>query len=124
QGKADLLFVGINPRRSDTNLDLHDWLMKSPENFERLANNTTARGERYVAINGKEEHYHCHMIVVEGVFGPGTIFETKAAVTELYLCANESGSALLKKGRSPCASQYLSRCVKIVQPSVVVAVGF
>jgi hypothetical protein len=28
-GKADILFVGINPRRSDTNLHLHQSLMTS-----------------------------------------------------------------------------------------------
>lgn len=88
QGEADLLFIGINPRRSDSNLDLHNWLMESPKAFEQLANNVQKDKRFYIGGYGDEEHYHCHMIVVEGVFGSNTAFDAKAAVTELLLCAS------------------------------------
>jgi hypothetical protein len=61
--------------------------------------------------------------VIEGVFGAGVVFEAKAAVTEMYLCANESGSALLELGKSPCAERYLRHVAGIVKPRVVIAVG-
>lgn len=121
--EANVLFIGINPRRSKTNKELHEWLMESPENFGKLAGNELKDGRPYIAIDGEEEHYHCHMIVVEGVFGEGTEFEEVAAVTELYLCANESGSGLLDLGRSICAERHLRRVIEIVNPRVVIAVG-
>jgi uracil-DNA glycosylase len=122
-GEAVLLFIGINPRQDERNLDLHNWLMASQENFKQLAQNRDRYRRPYIAPRAMERHYHCHMIVIEGVFGIGTPFEAKAAVTEIYLCANESGSALLDARRSPCAERYLGRVVEIVKPQVVVAVG-
>ena len=122
-GAAELLFIGINPRRSKTNPELHDWLMESPINFAMLAHNQVPADESYIAIDGKEEHYHCHMMVIEGVFGTGTKLEEVAALTELYLCANEGGSRLLDAGRSVCAERYLKQVVSIVKPRVVIAVG-
>ena len=125
QGPAQLLFVGINPRRSDTNRELHNWLMQSPDAFAQLAENRQQDGRPYVAHDGDEEHYRCHAVVVEGVFvGHERRFESKAAVTELYFCASESGSELLELGRSPCAERYLSRVIDIVKPSIVIAVGW
>src|SRR5437879_4130633 len=74
KGEAGLLFIGINPRRSGTNLELHHWLTESADNFASLACNRRAKGEAYIEADGKEEHYQCHMIVIEGLFGAGTKF--------------------------------------------------
>ena len=123
QRDVDLLFIGINPRRSKSNLRLHDWLVESPWAFATLANNRLSKGDPYIAISGEEEHYHCHMIVVEGVFGMGTLFETKAAATELMFCASTNEPALLSHMKSPCAGLYLSRVMKVAKPKVVIAVG-
>ena len=127
QGTAPLLFIGINPRRTDTNRDLHEWLAGSPDNFERLAaKNRDEKDEAYIARAGPEPHYHCHAIVVEEVFGHGTLFESKAAVTELFLCASKSAPVTydrLKSERSPCADRYLSEVMELVQPEVIVSVG-
>jgi uracil-DNA glycosylase len=127
QGRAPLLFIGINPRRTDTNRDLHEWLMRSSENFERLAaKNRDEKDETYIAPAGPEPHYHCHAIVVEGVFGNGTLFESKAAVTELFLCASKSAPMTydrLKSEKSPCADRYLSKVMELVQPEVIISVG-
>ena len=118
-----LLFIGINPRRTKSNFELHDWLMSSPENFSKLSRNQQADGCSYISPGAKEEHYHCHAIVVKELFGSTTAFESKAAVTELLLCASESGAGLLHLEKSRCAEKFLPRVIKIVQPRVVVAVG-
>jgi hypothetical protein len=118
-----LLFVGINPRRSGSNQTLHEWVMSSPTAFAELAANRTREGRPYIARDAEEEHYHCHMIVVEQVLGAESIFESDAAVTELFLCASKSGSELLAIGKSPCAERYLARVLKFVKPKVVIAVG-
>lgn len=123
QSRTEILFVGINPRRSHSNEGLHEWLMASPENFAKLAGNGSPDGRRYVAADGKEEHYHCHMMVVEGVFGAGTRFEDVAAVTELMHCASPNEPTILSRQKSPCAGLYLQRVMDIVKPRVVIAVG-
>src|SRR5688572_8326199 len=56
--------------------------------------NRTRGGRPYIAPDAEQEHYHCHMIVIAGVCGAGTSFESVAAVTELFLCASENGSQL------------------------------
>jgi hypothetical protein len=71
QGEAELLFVGINPRRDEKNQELHDWLMSSPKAFADLAQNRDQLHRPYVAPNAKEKHYDCHMFVVEGVIQGG-----------------------------------------------------
>jgi hypothetical protein len=123
RSQADILFIGINPRRTDSNRTLHDWVMESEENFGKLAGNETQDGRPYIAARGEEEHYHCHMIVIEGVFGPGTKFEAVAAVTELMHCASPNEPTILGWQPSPCAALYLERVMMIVQPRAVVAVG-
>ncbi|MCL4179712.1 MAG: hypothetical protein KJ072_18435 [Verrucomicrobia bacterium] len=122
-GKARLLFIGINPRRSRSNQTFHDWVMSSRTAFSTLAANRTMDGQPYIARDAVEEHYHCHMIVVEGACGEGKSFESVAAVTELFLCASEDGSKLLASGKSTCAERYLARVINIVKPDVVIAVG-
>ena len=120
---AEILFIGINPRRSKTNLPLHNWLMESLGHFAKLAANRLGDGKPYIAADGEEEHYHCHMIVLEGVYSPGIRFEEKAAVTEMYHCVNGRGAELLNDGKSPCAERYLARVIQIVKPKVVIAIG-
>ena len=97
--------------------------MASPEAFASLASNRLMGGEPYITLNGEEEHYHSHMLVVEGVFGKNTEFEAKAAVTELMLCASTNEPAVLSRIESPCANLYLRRVLAIVKPQVVIAVG-
>ncbi len=121
QGEAQVLFIGINPRRSNTNLKLHEWLMESSDHFDQLAKNHYFDGRAYIASNGPEPHYHSHMIVIEGVFEKGRLFESVAAVTELFLCASEKAPPTFNK--SPCADRYLSRVIERVQPKVIIAVG-
>jgi uracil-DNA glycosylase len=123
QGEANLLFIGINPRRTPSNLELHNWLMESLEAFGQLGKNIQKDQLHYIRKCGNEEHYECHMIVVEGVFGSNTAFETKAAVTELLLCASVKAPTVLKEKKSPCAELYLGRVMRIVKPQVVIAVG-
>jgi uracil-DNA glycosylase len=120
-GEAPILFVGINPRRSRTNRDLHDALMASADAFHELARNRY-QGRRYIALSGGlEEHYVDHARVVGYVF-PGHDFEGVAAVTELFLCAKEKSSGLPVM-QSPCAEQFLDRTVQQVKPKVIVPVG-
>lgn len=123
QHDADVLFIGINPRRTKSNDELHDWLMESPDNFAKLASNKLEGGEPYISPEGEEEHYHCHMIVIENVFGEGTKFEDVAAVTELMHCASPNEPTILSRQKSPCAGLYLQRVMDIVKPRVVIAVG-
>lgn len=123
QGKVDLLFIGINPRRSPSNFELHDWVMKSRVTFAEIAQNTQKDGSPYIRADSDEEHYQCHVIVVESLFGVNTAFETKAAVTELMYCASRNEPLLLSRLKSPCAALYLQRVLQIVKPQVVIAVG-
>jgi hypothetical protein len=112
-GHAPLLFLGINPRRSKTNLVLHKELADYPGSFRVLAANRVpyngkSGGPRYIAPNAKERHYRPHAKVVTAVFGERAAFEDHAAVTELFLCATEDSSAL-RVDTSPCAERYLAR---------------
>jgi hypothetical protein len=119
-GEAPLLFVGINPRRSASNQALHDSLMSDKSAFEALSRNVVG-GKPYIGSNGTERHYRDHMRIVEGVFGPGTSFESVAAATELYFCATEDAGGLPYK--SPCANAYFGRVYDQTRPKVVICVG-
>lgn len=119
--KAKMLFVGINPRLSSSNQQLHDGLIGAEESFHRLARNRLDDGTPLIHPNAKERHYLSHMFVVQGVFGDECEFETVAAVTELFLCASTSAPALEEK--SICAEKYLHVSLSIVKPQVVIAVG-
>ena len=44
---VQLLFVGINPRISETNADLHQWVVSSEATFEALSGNRV-RGQVYL----------------------------------------------------------------------------
>lgn len=119
--EAPILFVGINPRRSSTNLDLHDSLMADVNVFHDLARNRY-RGRRYIAFpGGQEVHYNNHARIAGAIF-PGRHFEEVAAVTELFLCAKENSSGL-PVIESPCAEQFFDRTIRQVRPSVVIPVG-
>jgi hypothetical protein len=69
KGRAKLLFVGINPRISESNRWLHERLLNSVGCFRRLAGNRLEDGEQYISLGAAERHYHSHMLVVHGVFG-------------------------------------------------------
>jgi hypothetical protein len=136
-GRADLLFVGVNPRRSGTNIDLATAAMTSREAFQVLAGNREpdARGRagaRYLRRQGSERspyrwegHYAVHVEIVEAVWGRGSHFEDHAAVTELYLCStlNTASGERQLHWDSPCASRYFGRIVAQIRPRVIVAVG-
>ncbi len=119
-GKAPILFVGINPRVSDSNADLHDSIVVSRKAFGALARNRVGKGA-YIARDGPEPHYYLHVDVADRLF-PGVPFESIAAVTELHFCASED-SAKLPSDSSRCADRYLGRVLEIVSPTVVFAVG-
>ena len=119
-GQAELLFVGINPRRAG-NEALHDALMANIGAFEGLARNWDGR-QRYIAAGGPEAHYQSHVEVVEGVYGRGARFEDHAAVTELFFCAS-ADSAGLPPVRSECADRYFKTVLRLVAPRVVICVG-
>src|SRR5438045_5903038 len=61
-GRAPLLFVGINPRISPDNEDLHRRIMADERQFARLADNRTGGG-LYIAPQCGEKHYHAHVRV-------------------------------------------------------------
>jgi hypothetical protein len=124
---APVLFVGINPRRSESNARLHQDVMRSAEAFETLAGNRNpdARGRPirgYIDRHGTERHYALHVEIVETAFGVRARFEEHAAVTELLLCASAS-SPPVDLTTSPCANAFLTRTVDQVRPEVIVGVG-
>ena len=119
--KADLLFIGINPRRSKTNLALHDALMRSKRDFMNLALNRVKKTP-YIHTGGQERHYHDHLKVISQVYGQPQPFESCAAVTELFLCATTT-SAKLPRPESECAESFLPKVLQLVQPKAIVAVG-
>jgi uracil-DNA glycosylase len=120
-GKADILFVGINPRRSDTNLHLHQSLMTSKRAFKDLSANRI-NGAAYIDPSSGEPHYHHHLEIIRKVYGKPRTFESCAAVTELFLCASEN-STNLPNPESPCAAHFLPQVLNLIQPQVIVAVG-
>jgi uracil-DNA glycosylase len=117
---APLLFVGINPRVSDSNRDLHSALWHDPSAFSELAGNRF-QGRTYIGEQGLERHYAAHVCIAHEVF-PDQLFENVGVVTELFFCASESSRGLPVE-HSPCAERYFERVLAIVQPQVVFAVG-
>ena len=119
--QADLLFVGINPRRSASNSNLHHQLMSSKKAFKDLAANRV-NGSPYIHHDSGEPHYHDHLEIIRQVYGKPRLFESCACVTELFLCASKN-SAGLPHPESPCAAHFLPMILEIIQPKVIVAVG-
>ncbi len=120
-GQVDILFVAINPRRSGTNLDLHNGLVTSKQNFFDLAHNRT-NGVPYIHRQAVENFYHPYLDLLQQVYGVYRSFESCAAATELFLCASKDSAKLPKQG-SRCADKFLPRVIAIVQPKVIVTVG-
>lgn len=116
--KAKLLFVGINPRISNSNRSDHDFWMRDKFNFQSLSANKH-RGKSYIE---QELHYRFHVRLVKNIFGPDCNFESVAAVTEIFLCATEDSSGLPYPG-SCCADLYFGDTLRLANPQVIVAVG-
>jgi len=121
-GPAPLLFVGINPRITPDNRDLHDRLMAGKLAFARLALNRDGEAP-YISPGCRERHYHWHMRVVQSLFGLDAKFEDHAAVTELFLCATPKAKHLMPIiADSPCANLYFERVFLKVRPALVLPV--
>jgi hypothetical protein len=118
--KADLLFVGINPRISKNNKYLHEKIITNKRAFADLAENRG--GDKiYISKHSEEKHYHHHVEIVEALFGQGAKFEDHAAVTELYFCATPNATAL-PTNHYPCADLFFDRVFLKVQPRFVICV--
>ncbi len=117
---APLLFIGTNPRISNTNQDLFEGIMLKPGSFHLLAQDIW-HGQSYLRFGEPGRHYDLHLAIAEQAF-PGCPFSSVAAVTELFLCATKDGGSLPRFG-SPCADRYLDQVARQVEPRVVVAVG-
>lgn len=115
-GRAHLLFVGLNPRRSSTNLEMHDRLMSEPAAFDDLAQDHD-RGLPYL----ESESYYDDIVGVAAAAFPKRPFTEVAAVSEYYLCATESARLLSKS--SPCAPRFLHRVIPLVAPAIIVPIG-
>jgi len=135
-GQAPLLFIGINPRRSETNQCLCDEVMLSAGSFEALARNHEPSqggtdGARYirryepreVPRYGREPHYRQHLAIVEGVWGEAASFEDYAAATELYFCSTKDTTDGSLTAASPCADRFFERVIRQVRPAVIVTFG-
>ena len=121
QGPADILFVGINPRRSRTNFALHDLLMTSEPAFAELSSNRR-NGLPYIHTASCEPHYHDHLAVIRGVYDEPRTFESCACVTELFHCATKDSTGLPDPS-SPCADKFFPTVLELTQPKAVIAVG-
>jgi len=119
-GTAPLLFVGINPRVSDSNRHFHLTLMGEIAAFRELAGNRF-RDRDYMGPQGLEGHYSVHVWIASQLF-PGQPFTSVASVTELFFCASGSSVGLPIK-HSPCADKYFGRVLELVRPRIVFAMG-
>jgi uracil-DNA glycosylase len=119
-GTAPLLFVGINPRISDSNREFHRALMRDSSMFVELARNVY-QGRAYIGPRSSERHYSAHLRIARRIY-PDQPFEAIAAVTELFFCASTSSSGLPLE-HSPCADKYFERVLAIVQPQILLAIG-
>lgn len=117
---APLLFVGINPRISDGNLELHDIIVDDLIKFKELSKNRFGNNA-YIGMPGLERHYVLHVNVAQSLF-PKLTFESVASVTELHFCASTS-SVGLPYNYSSCTTLYMKSVLEIVSPFLVFAVG-
>jgi hypothetical protein len=117
---SPLLFVGINPRASDSNRHLHEALMRDFATFRALAGNR-CRDRHYIGPRGLERHYSAHVQIAERIF-PRQPFDEVAAVTELFFCASQSSQGL-REPPSPCADKYFERVLGAIRPKIIFAVG-
>lgn len=119
-GPAPLLFIGTNPRISNTNIDLYAEIMQNPDSFHLLGQDIR-HGQSYLRHGEPGRHYDLHLAITEKAF-PSRPFSAVAAVTELFLCATTDEQALPKTG-SVCSDLYLDRVARQVLPRVIVTVG-
>lgn len=119
-GDAPLLFIGTNPRISNSNRELYTEIMRSPESFDLLAQDVW-RGRSYLRFGEPGHHYDLHIAIARKAI-PGRPFASVAAVTEVFLCATLDGGLLPNAG-SRCADLHLDEVAQQVRPQVVVAVG-
>lgn len=117
---APLLFVGTNPRISNTNRELYATIMRNPDSFHLLARDVW-NGRSYLRFGEPGRHYDLHLAIADQAF-PGRPFSAVAAVTELFLCASVNDQSLPNSG-SVCADLYLDQVARQVRPRVVVAIG-
>jgi len=118
-GRAHLLFVGLNPRRSggrNSNLALHDRVMRDVAAFDGLARDRD-RGQPYL----ESESYYDDILGVAAAAFRGRPFSDVAAVSEFYLCASVNTTNLSKS--SPCAPKFLHAVIPIVAPAIIIPVG-
>ena len=115
-GRAHLLFVGLNPRRSGTNLDLHDRVMRDLSAFDGLAGDRDS-GQPYL----ESESYYDDILGIAAAVFPDREFSEIAVVSEFYLCATPNTTHLKKT--SPCAPKFLHRVITLVSPEIIVPIG-
>jgi hypothetical protein len=129
--EAKVIFVALNPRYSEKpgksyNADLHQYAMKSLEQFRALARNIDNHGNPYIAdpseqtMDGKwEEFYRYHIKIIKDVYGRP--FGEVALATEMFLCASEAYGGVWRfpTKTSPCAKTFLVRTIKLAQPEPV-----
>ena len=119
-GPAPLLFVGTNPRISNTNRDLYAEIMRNRDSFCLLAQDVW-HARSYLRFGEPGRHYDLHIAIAEQAF-PHRPFSAVAAVTELFLCATKDEELLPRTG-SVCADLYLDQVARQVCPEVVVTIG-
>jgi uracil-DNA glycosylase len=115
---AELLFVGINPRITESNRADHKLWMRHKSNFCDLSSNKF-RGNPYIE---REHRYRSRVKLVKMLFGENCQFENIAAVTEIFLCATKDSGGL-PDPKSPCADLFLENVVQLTKPKIIVAVG-
>lgn len=117
---AAVLFIGINPRITQSNRTLHQQVSGNITAFKALAANRI-NGRPYIAVDGEERHYKRHARMINDLF-PNQLFEEVAAASELYFCASKDTSGL-NRFDYPCAQKFMARVFLLMRPKAVVAVG-
>jgi uracil-DNA glycosylase len=122
-GKVKILFIGINPRISETNKDLHEKISNIKDFIALTTNIDPLTGEPYIAVDAKERHYRYHAKIIKDIFGSEN-FEKYAAVTEIFLCASKgSSNKLRRESEKGNVCEFLEKTVAQVGPEIIVVVG-
>ena len=88
RGNTDLLFIGINPRVSNTNRNLHNWLMASEIAFNKIAHNQLENGEPYVAVDGGRRTLPLAPLLVKTIFEKIVEINRERSITILLVEQN------------------------------------
>ena len=132
---CDLLFVGVNPRRSSTNIDLATAAMSSGEAFRVLSTNREPGGGGRAGMRNIRPRVpetstlagpplRGDVEIVEAVWGRGTHFEERAAVTRAgSLLHPEHGSRGAAAPLGQPGAKVVARAVANVRPTVISAAG-